>query len=99
MVRDAPGSPTDYFSSLGAPFTCAFAGSDVISYCSNTTFNLTSIDTYDPSCIVGVDGCRNVSCEYGSLSRSDYQSICADNDCQYGLVNYFQVFFLFVNVL
>ena len=64
---------------------------DAITYCSDTVFNLTSISNYNESCVVGMDGCRDVSCQYGNLSRDDYKSLCADNYCQYGLVNYFQV--------
>lgn len=91
VVRDAPGSPSEFFGSLMSNFTCGPAVTDTITYCSNLTFDLNSISHYDDSCVVGIDGCRNLSCEYGSLSRANYESICAQNDCQYGLLNYFQV--------
>ncbi len=86
-MRDAPGAPSDYFSSLSFPFTCGLMDTDAITFCSDTVFNLTSISNYNESCVVGMDGCRDVSCQYGNLSRDDCKSLCADDYCQYGLVN------------
>ena len=79
-------------SSLYDNFTCGLGGFTNISYCSDSvTFDLTTVSNYDPFCVVGKGGCVNISCEYGDLSRMDYETVCANNVCRFGTVNYFQV--------
>jgi solute carrier family 12 sodium/potassium/chloride transporter 2 len=88
----APGSPDSYFSSFQNQFSCGDGNISVISsdsllfYCSNSSFNLSSVANYTDSCY----GC-NVTCDYGS-SPDNLRDICnANGDCQYGLLRYFQV--------
>ena len=96
VVRDAPGSPDYFFNEIISPmydtFTCGLGDVVNITYCDSASFDLLSVSNYNESC-VGLENCMNVSCEYGSASGNELQSLCADNGdaCTFGLTNYYQV--------
>lgn len=99
VVRDAPGPPNDYFNETLSGmfnFTCGMGGNvvdETLYYCSNESYNFSTVPAYCPPSASLSTSCMNVSCDYGNATNENFRDICMSNPntCGFGLLNYFQV--------